>query len=172
MKQLLGAAVLAAMVMAQDPAVEQAAKDRLLAALQATGLVFQTSASGGSHVLTFDHEGNRQQKVTVLAAPAHAAGATTHFVYTTVWFEPKQAPEAALVRKLFSRTKRFGTFYSVQIKDGGTSIRFGVHFDASALPATPGKDDPLVRQFAELIHFVDAVGEETDRELNGANDLR
>lgn len=172
MKFLIALAWSMALSLAQDPAPEPGAKARLLAALQATGLVFETSASGGSHVLTFDHEGGRQQKVFVLTQPARAGNATTHLVFTNVWIDPKRPPDAALVRRLFARAKRFGAFYSLQMNDGGFAIRFGVHFDATALPATAGKDDPLVRQLGDLIRFVDAVGEETDREVNGDRDLR
>ncbi|MBX3462557.1 MAG: hypothetical protein KF830_05270, partial [Planctomycetes bacterium] len=84
----------------------------------------------------------------------------------------KEPPDDALMRKVFTQTKKFGAFYLFADPKGSWSIRFGAQFDATDVPERPAKDDPGVATLRGLIEFVNVVGEEMDRKLNGERDLR
>lgn len=153
----------------QDPA-QDAARDRIAAAVAVTGLSYQKSPSGLSYVFVYEN-GERRQSVYVAISPSAAGARQTHAIYTTVW-SGKEPPSDELMRKVFAKTKKFGSYYLFTDKQGVWSIRFGTHLDATAMPAQPAKDDPGVLTLRSLIAFVNQVGEETDKELNGDSDIR
>lgn len=157
---------------AQTKAPDDAAEQRLDRLVAATGLTFEKSSSGLSNVLTYDHDAGRKQKVFVARAPDRADGLVFHRVYTTVWTDGKNPPDAALLRRVFSQSKKFGAFYLYVDSKGAQAIRFGVLFDATHAPDSPGADDPATKRLADTIAFVNAVGEEVDHELNGDADIQ
>lgn len=152
----------------QDPAKE-AMRQRIAAAVAATGLNHEKSPSGLSHVLTYDHDGGRRQRIYVASDAGTAGPRQTVTVYTTVWGST-EAPSSELLRKVFSSPKKFGSFYLFVDSKGVSSIRFSVQVDITALPEQPTKSDPCVVALRSMIEFVNIVGEQTDKELNGARD--
>jgi hypothetical protein len=111
---------------AQTKAPDDAAEHRLDRLVAATGLTVEKSSSGLSNVLTYDHDAGRKQKVFVARAPDRADGLVFHRVYTTVWTDGKNPPDAALLRRVFSQSKKFGAFYLYVDSKGAQAIRFGV----------------------------------------------
>lgn len=156
----------------QDPATDEARTARLRAALDATGLAYETSASGKSFVVRFSHEGGRQQTVFVATKASTPQGLCVHSIYTAVWAKAGEKPDDALVERLVLRAKKLGCFYLFEDDKGVGAIRFGAKFDATDLGAEPKQGDALVQRLKQYIEFVDAVGEETDAELNGDGDVR
>ena len=65
-----------------------------------------------------------------------------------------------------------GHFYLFKDTKGTWAIRFGAHFDASELRETSQAGDRHVTTLKDLIYFVNAVGEETDKLLNGEKDIK
>jgi hypothetical protein len=165
------AACAALLPQAPQDASQDAARERIAAAVAATGLSHEKSASGLSCVVPFEHGGDRRQSVFVAIAPGTAGPRTTHLVYTTVWIG-KEPPDDAQMRKVFTQSKKFGAFYLFADPKGSWSIRFGAQLDVTAMPARPSKDDPGVVALRGLIEFVNVVGEEMDVQLNGGRDLR
>ncbi len=168
----IGALAAALCCVLQDPAPEvEAAKARLRTAMSATAIAFEQSESGLSLLARFDHDGDRKQTVCVALAPNQTNGLVCHNIYTTVWIGAAAAPDEALMRRVFAQAKKLGAFY--MLNEGGTwAIRFGLQFDATDLPETLSADHPRVKELRDLVRFVDAVGEETDAWLNGANDMK
>ena len=167
---------LVAPVLAAPPAVSQtendAAKARLKSAVEAMGLKYEASPSGLSYSVLFDHAGNRQQKVYIATAPGKAGSLLTHTIYTTVWVNATTPPDSALMQKVFILSKKLGQFYLFKDTKGTWAIRFSVHFDATGLKDTSEKGDTLSTTLKDLTYFVNAVGEETDKQLNGDKDNR
>ncbi len=152
---------------------DDAAKARLKSALDATGLKYEASASGLSFTLMFDHEGGkRKQKIYLAVKPGTPSSLKTHMIYTTVWLGKDAPPDEALMRKILGRTKKLGSFYLFKDAKGIWVIRFRVHFDATNLKETSASDDNLVINLKDMIYFVSQVGDETDKDLNGDNDIR
>lgn len=163
----------AAIALALTPQNESdAAQARLKSALDATSLSHELSSSGLSYTILFDHPEKRQQKVYVATAVGRAGGLLTHTIYTTVWTNTTAPPDSALMQKVFTQSKKLGQFYLFKDNNGIWSIRFGAHFDATGLKETSEKGDTLSTTLKDLIYFVNAVGEETDKQLNGTKDIR
>lgn len=162
---LTSALVLAA---PQDPAADPL-RERIAAAVAATGLHHEASASGASHVLRYDHDGNRQQRVYVSARAGTAGARRMVTVYTTVW-HGTEPPSDDLLRKVFTNCEKFGSYYLFAESDGSWSIRFADQVDVTTLPDRPAPDDPVVARLRATIEFVDQVGEATDKDLNGDRD--
>jgi hypothetical protein len=93
-------------------------------------------------------------------------------VYTTVWVNVNSLPDEATMRKVFTQSKKLGSFYLFKDTKGTWAIRFGAHFDATGLKDTSEKGDTLSTTLKDLIYFVNTVGEETDKQLNGDKDNR
>jgi hypothetical protein len=138
------------------------------AALEATGLKFEMTASKRSYRLIFDHANNRKQTVFLTVTPSQIGSFTTYSLYTQVWYR-KEAPTSELLQKVFSKTKKQGAFYLVT-DSTGFALRFGVRFNAIAMPKNPTAKDLAVARLRDTIQFVSTVGEETDLELNGKID--
>lgn len=194
MKTLLFPLALAALVCPpQAPAVDDAtAKARLESALKATGLSYETSSSGLSFRLTYEHEAkgegeDRQQIVYVSAAPSRPGNLIVHSVYTVAWIggtgDPKTGdsttgdpatgePNQELLLHLLTTTKKLGSFYVHQDSQGVWSIRFGVQFDATDLKDDSKAGDRLVARLRDTISLVNLVGEEADAAVNGEKDVR
>lgn len=147
-------------------------KARLESAMKATELGFVRSASGLSFQVPFTNEGDRGQTVFVSIEPSQVDGLVAHAVYTAVWTHPTQPPDEAVLVKLLTTSKKLGEFYLHRDKAGVWSVRFGATFDATDLPAESERASRLALRLADTIRFVNQVGEETDRMLNGATDLR
>lgn len=154
------------------PQANDADKARLKSALDATGLKYETSSSGMSFTVLFDHPNNRQQKIFVTIAPNKPGGLVTHTIYTTVWANKDTPPEEEIMRKVLSQTKKLGAFYLFKDTKGVWALRFGTHFDATGLKDTSERGDTLSTTLKDLIYFVNAVGEEADKQLNGEKDIR
>lgn len=159
----------ALLVLPQDPDAAQNG-ERLQRTLQATGLHFETMPSGRSYKLTYDHDKDRQQVVFVGIAANRPLDLVVHSVYTTVWLG-ETPPDAALMQKVFAKSKKLGSFYLYE-SERSWSIRFGASFDASGLADGTLTAEQAKARLQATIEFVNAVGEETDRELNGERDLR
>lgn len=151
---------------------DSAAKARLESALQATSLKSETSASGLSHMASFTNEENRKQNVLISRAPSSVSGLVMHSIYTNVWVDSQNPPDAATLRKVFSKTKKLGSFYLFKDSRGTWAIRFATQFDATSLPEKSKAGDELVKALEDLIRFVEIVGSETDKELNGEKDVQ
>ncbi|WP_309716668.1 hypothetical protein [Armatimonas sp.] len=154
------------------PQVDEAGKARLKSALDATGLKHEASPSGLSYTVLFDHPDKRQQKIFVGTAPTKVGGLLTHLVYTTVWINATAPPDDALLRKVLLQSKKLGQFYLFKDTKGTWALRFGAHFDATGLKDISEKGDTLATTLKDLIFFVNAVGEETDKMLNGEKDIK
>lgn len=163
---LLAAALL---MLPQDPDAAQNG-ERLQHTLQATGVHFEKMPSGRSYKLTYDHEKDRKQVVIVAIAANRPLDLVVHSVYTTVWLG-EAPPDAALMQKVFTKSKKIGAFYLFE-GERSWSIRFGASFDASGLADGTLTAEQATARLKATIEFVDAVGEETDRELNGERDVR
>ena len=70
------------------------------------------------------------------------------------------------------QSKKLGHFYLFKDTKGTWALRFGAHFDATGLKDISEKSDTLATTLKDLIFFVNAVGEETDKMLNGEKDIR
>jgi len=148
----------------QDPSpARQAAAERFAAALKATGRTFETTSSGKSYVLPFDHAG-AIRRVFVAVNPDEVAGLHVHVVYTDVW-SGAEPPDGARMRTAFTLGKPVGTAYLLQDSKGTWAVRFGVRFDATDLGGRPGAEDPLVKRLADVVALVDTVGEELQKAL-------
>jgi hypothetical protein len=148
------------------------AQARLKSALDATSLSYELSSSGLSYTILFDHPEKRQQKIYVATAVSRAGGLLTHTIYTTVWTHANTPPDSALMQKVFTQSKKLGQFYLFKDNKGTWAIRFSAHFDATGLKDTSEKGDTLSTTLKDLLYFVNAVGEETDKQLNGTKDIR
>jgi hypothetical protein len=144
---------------------------RLKTAIDATAIKYTPTASGLNYGVLFDHPNKRQQQVYVSIKPATVGTAQTHFIYTTVW-AGASAPDDALLRSVLLKPKKFGYFYVYKDSKNTWAIRFGAHFDATELKDTASAEDTLVKNLKDIIFFVNAVGEETDIQVNGAKDIR
>ena len=138
-------------------------------ALDATGLSYTPTPSGKNYQLLFDHPDKRKQSVYLAVNPFKPLGMVTVNLYTTVWVG-KTEPDPAVVQKMVSSVKKFGTFYLFKGTNDVWAIRFQSKFDATDLPDSPKADDKLVNALKQMIYLVNAVGEEADKELNGAID--
>ena len=146
--------------------------ERFERALKATGLACEASASGLSFKVAFEHEHGRSQTVFASVEAARPGGLILHTIYTTVWVDLQAPPGEELLRKVLTKTKKFGSFYLFRVEPNRWAVRFGTDFDATDLPETSKAGDALVRRLRDTIEFVDRVGEETDVELNGETDVR
>ena len=154
---------------AQDAAEPIKTKAKL--ALDATGLNYQNTASGMSYAIVFDHPNNRRQTVIMSKTPNLVNGLVTYTLYTQMW-SSKKAPDDELLRKVMTKVKKVGSFYLYKDSQQNWSIRFGARLDATDMPASPKAEDNLVKSLKDMIYFVNAVGEETDLELNPGRDIR
>jgi hypothetical protein len=155
---------------APTPPTEEVGKARIKTALDAVALSYAPTSSGLSYSLLFDHANKRQQKVYVNVKPATIGTAQTSFIYTTVWVSATP-PDDALLRRVLLKSKKFGSFYLFKDSKGTWAIRFGAHFDATELKDTASAGDDLVKNLKDTIFFVNAVGEETDVDINGTKDI-
>jgi hypothetical protein len=165
-------AILLAVSAPHTAQADDAAKARLRSTLDAMSLKYEASPSGLSYTVLFDHPDKRQQKVYVAIAPNKPGSLLTHTIYTTVWVNTTAAPDEALLRKTLGQSKKLGQFYLFKDSKGTWAIRFGVHFDATDLKDTSEKGDALSTTLKDLIYFVNQVGEDTDKLLNGENDIK
>ncbi|MBL8087172.1 MAG: hypothetical protein JNM85_03760 [Chthonomonas sp.] len=150
---------------------DEAVKDQAKKALEATGLKFETTASGKNYSIVFTHPENRQHTVYMSLTPNRPGKLITYNLYTQVWYS-KDAPDDALMRKILGRTKKLGAFYLFKDSHDTWTLRYNVKFDATDMPEIPKAEDKLVKALKDCIFFVNAVGEETDKELNGAADIQ
>ena len=150
----------------QTPADEEKAKDgaRLKAAMAATGFKYETTASGLSYALAFEHEQGKTQKVYVTIDGSQVGIQRYHSIYTGVWAGPKE-PDAALIKKAMSSTKKLGHFYAFKDVNGVWSIRFMVQIETTRLPEQPGLTHPQIENLKDVLYFVDQVGFETAKQL-------
>lgn len=170
---LTALAIAGALLLGQDPARDTAAaKAKLASAMKATQLSFEASSSGLSFLVSFTDSEKREQKVFVTQAPAVVDGMVVHTIYTTVWIDAQKPPDEALMRKVFTISKKLGSFWLFKDQKGVWAIRFGTQFDATALPAESKSGEALVKVLEDTIRFVQQVGAETDKELNGAVDVK
>jgi hypothetical protein len=144
---------------------------RFKSALSATGLSVATSTSGLSHTIVFDHPTSRKQTVYIGVKPGKVGAISAYVLYTTVWVS-KTPPDEALMRKTLGMTKKLGAFYLFKDSKDNWAIRFGTHFDATDLTEESKSGDAQVTRLKDMIYFVNQVGEETDKDLNGDNDVR
>lgn len=152
---------------------DDALKAQAKSALDATGLKYTASASGKSHMIVFDHTGNRKQTVYFTQAPSRVSTLVTYSIYTTCWVSTSATPpDEALMHKVLSKVKKLGTFYLFKDPNNVWAIRFGIKFDATDMKEAPSASDELVKALKDAIYLVNAVGEETDKELNGEKDIR
>jgi hypothetical protein len=156
---------------APTPSTEEVGKARIKAALDATKFSYIPTSSGLNYSILFDHPNKRQQQVFVSLKPASVGTAQTHFIYTTVWVGTNP-PDDALLRSVLLKSKKFGYFYLFKDSKGTWAIRFGAHFDATDIKDMAGTGDPLVKNLKDTIFFVNVVGEETDKEINGEKDIK
>jgi len=84
----------------------------------------------------------------------------------------KEAPTDDLLRRITSRAKKLGQFYVFKDSKDVWSIRFSAHFNATEVKVSITPNDPLAITLKDIIYFVNQVGEETDRELNGDKDIK
>lgn len=159
-------AFLGAVQDSNDPLQTQAKQ-----ALDATGLSYQKTTSGKSYSIVFDHPNNRRQTVYMSVSPSKTNGLVTYTLYTQVWYSEK-APDEELMKKVFTKVKKLGAFYLFKDSKDVWAFRFGVKLDATEMPANPSASDALVTSLKDAIYFANAVGEETDLELNGDKDIR
>lgn len=152
---------------AQDANAELIAQCK--STLTATGFNFAPTASGKSYSIVFDHPNGRKQTVYLGLVPSKNGGLVTYNLYTQVWFG-SAPPDEALMQKILSRTKKIGAFYLFKDAKGAWAIRFAAKFDATDVAKIPKAEDPLVVAFKDTVFFVNAVGEEIDKELNGEGD--
>lgn len=151
----------------QDPQIAP----EIQTALDATAFHYKLSPNGLNFSLLFDHPNNRQQTVYVSGKPANWNDAKTHFVYTTVWAGDAE-PTEEILHKILLKPKKLGYFYVFKDSKGKYAVRYGVHFEAVGMTTEVKADDPLVTTLKDMIYFVNAVGEETDIEVNGDKDIR
>lgn len=154
-----------------SPPDETATVERLKSALAATGLNYSASASGLSYTVVFDNADKRKQTVYVGVRPGQAGSIHAHILYTTVW-SGQDAPGEALMRNVLGRSKKLGAYYLFKDSKNTWAIRFGAHFDATDLKPTSSSGDAPVTTLKDMLYFVNQVGEETDKELNGTKDNR
>lgn len=157
------------LVLPQDPDAAQNG-ERLQRTLRASKLNFEKTPSGRSYQLTYDHAKGRKQVVFVAIAANRPLDLVAHGVYTTVWLGDAP-PDAAVMQKVFSKSKKLGSFYLFE-GERSWSIRFGVSFDATGLADGSMTQEQATARLKETIEFVNAVGEEVDAELNGDRDVR
>jgi hypothetical protein len=150
---------------------DDALKAQAKSALEATGLRFDLTESGKSYKIVFNHPGNRTQTVYMSLTPNKVSGLITYNFYTQLWSNANP-PDEATMRKILGRTKKLGAFYLFKDSKGIWGLRFNARFDATDLAETPKSDDASVKAIKDLIYFVNTVGEETDKELNGEKDMR
>lgn len=139
--------------------------------MDATGLNYQTTASGLSYSVVFNNQNNRRRMVLMSKTPSQSNGLVTHTLYTQIWGSDK-APDDLLLKKLLTKVKKVGSFYLYKDTKQMWSIRFGVKLDLTDMPASPKAEDPLVKSLKDTIYFINAVGEETVLELNDQKDSR
>ena len=101
---------------------------RLKAAMSATGFKFETTTSGLSYSVIFDHGGGKSQTVFVSIDGSPVGNHRYHAIYTGVWTGAKE-PSAEIVKKMLMNTKKLGTFYSFKDSQGNWSVRFMVQYD-------------------------------------------
>ncbi|MCE9557348.1 MAG: hypothetical protein K8R88_00200 [Armatimonadetes bacterium] len=167
---------LALLTILQDGVAKESGNDAnsapTKAAIAATGLSNELSASGLSYKIDFTHPESRKQTVYVTAKPsATIKGLLTTFIYTTVWVS-KEAPTSELLLKVLTQTKKIGQFYVFKDSKDVWCIRFGANFNATELKESSTSTDPLVTNLKDTIYFVNQVGEEADKELNGNQDIK
>jgi hypothetical protein len=151
---------------------DDALRAQAKSALEATGLKYGTTETGKNYTIVFDHPNNRRQTVYMNVNPNIIGSIITYNFYIKVWFSKYSPSDEILMRKFLGKTKKLGSFYLFKDSKNTWSIRFSVKFDATDLSATPKSDDTLVKAMKDVIYFVNAVGEETDKELNGKRDMR
>jgi hypothetical protein len=144
----------------------------LKSAMDATQIPHTTSTSGLSYTILFDHPSNRKQTVFIAVKPGKAGALRVHTLYTTVWINKDAPPDDALMKKYLAQTKKLGTFYLFKDSKGIWAMRFGVNFDATDLKESSASGDRAVVNLKDMIYFVNQVGEETDKEINGDKDIR
>ena len=137
----------------------------LPAALTATELKFEKSKSGLSFTGIFDHPNNRRRQVFVSVNSNPLGPLAGHLIYTSVLVTGTTPPTEQQLVKTLAVTKKVGSFYVFKDTKGAYAIRFGVHFDAATLSATPAQTDSSVFALKDTIYFVNQVGEEMALEL-------
>lgn len=156
---------------ARPPALTaEQTRSRLRNCLDATGLHYSPSASGLSFTVKFTND-KRSQTIFVSVADSTAGAVRAHMIYTTVWASQSVPPDETTLRKAVLASKKLGAFYIYKDAKGVWALRFGVAFDATDLGETSAKGDRAAVVLADTIQFVNAVGEETDKALNGDSDI-
>jgi hypothetical protein len=150
----------------QQTAEAKAKSEALMsAALTATELKFRKSASGLSFIVDFDHPNNRKRQIMVNVTSDPIEPIKGQYIYTSVIVTGTTPPTEKQLLKTLPVTKKLGNFYVYKDSKNTYVIRFGVHFDAGTLSATPGKDDASVIALKDTIYFVNQVGEEAALDL-------
>jgi hypothetical protein len=165
-------AITTTLLLAPAPVDEASEIASLKSALDATQISHVTSASGLSYTVLFNHPGNRQQTVFIAVKPGKAGALRAHTIYTTVWINKDAPPDDTLMKKYLAQTKKLGAFYLFKDSKGVWAIRFVVSFDATDLKESSASGDRAVVNLKDMIYFVNQVGEETDKEINGDKDIR
>jgi hypothetical protein len=169
---LLALTMTLALASAPTPVDEASEIASLKSALDATQIPYATSPSGLSYTVLFDHPGNRKQTLYVAVKPGKASGLRAHTIYTTVWINKDAPPDDALMKKYLGQTKKLGAFYLFKDSKGIWAMRFVVNFDVTDLKESSASGDKAVTTLKDMIYFVNQVGEETDKEINGDKDIR
>lgn len=149
----------------QDAEAKAKSEALMSVALTATELNFKKSASGLSYILDFDHPNNRKRQIMVNIAASPIDPIKGHYIYTSIVVTGTTPPSEKQLLKTLPITKKLGSFYVYKDSKGIYVIRFGAHFDAGTLSATPSKSDASVIALKDIIYFVNQVGEETALEL-------
>lgn len=139
-------------------------------ALDATGLNYGKTESGKNYTIYFDHPDNRHQMVYMSTKPSTPGGQIMISFYTTFWIS-KEAPTDEMLLNLMATCKKFGSVYTYKGTNGVWSIRFQVKFNASGLKADLKSDSLLVKHLKDTIYYINAVGEELDKSVNGSKDI-
>lgn len=149
----------------QDAEAKAKSEALMSAALNATELKFEKSKSGLSFTGVFDHPNNRKRQVFVSISSSPLGPLAGQLIYTSVLTTGTSPPTEQQLVKTLAVTKKLGSFYVFKDAKGIYVIRFGAHFDAGTLSATPQKTDASVIALKDTIYFVNQVGEETALEL-------
>lgn len=149
----------------QDADAKAKSEALMSAALTATELKFEKSKTGLSFTGIFDNANNRRRQVFVSINSNPLGPLACHLIYTSVLVTGTTPPTEQQLVKTLAITKKLGSFYVFKDTKGAYAIRFGVHFDAATLSATPTKSDASVITLKDTINFVNQVGEEMAQEL-------
>lgn len=148
--------------------LEELANTKLKAGLDAAALKVTPGPAGKGYAITSNYDSGRRQTVSVGAAESQPGGMLTHPISTTVW-TGVAPPNAELLRKVLGKLMKLGTFSLTQNDKKAWELRFGITLDVTPLQLAP--TDTLAKSLKDTVTLVGAVGEQTDKELNGDKDI-